>query len=433
MKDKKILILIALVVVLTFIILSASGSSVKSKARLLPERGPQDAAIARLEEQVRQTRDLIHAFVELNIALQKSLDIQRVKTLELEKKFKETSAQNETLTNALSQAKAGLELTEPIRQGLTKINNALAGLWIKPKQEGELLLQLKAINKELDSIDRSIPVLTKENQSYKLKAQNLSRLLEERENNLANLKKQQEEEKAKRLTEARSLLEQGKKDLEKRVAGLKQTNSSLNEKLGMLERDLRQMQDKESQRMGEKEEAIRQKEELIIKYNQHADALSLLVQTNQGMENELNSLRAQLGQLNKEYVNLKEAHKNAQATLAQNEPELGRRANSILNLQERIAELEAKSGESQLKYKEMEKESATLREQNVAVQLEKEDLGDQLNQARFRLNDLESQLGQITNIIKPAASTQGASGQKQEGAKKIEVELFPQTQNLEEK
>lgn len=455
MKDKKILILIAFVGVLLMVILFVSGSPKKSKTRFAQIR-PQEVTIAKLEAQVQQVRDLIQAFVEFNISLQKNLDEERqvfeqerAKVIKLQESLQEASAKNEDLTKKLTQAKVGLELTEPIRQELTKINNALAGLWIKPKQETEILLQLKAINKELDSIDRSIPPLLKENQSYKRQAQNLTTLLDSKESELAILRKQQEEnrtemqglnnrlkylsEDMKKVNTAKSLLEQKGSELEKTVEGLKQTNSSLNEKLGMLERDLRQMQDKQSQIIREKEEAIRQKEEVITKYNQQADTLVLLVQTNQEMENKLNSLKAELGQLNKEYANLKSEYKNTQATLMQNETELGRRANSILNLQERIAQLEAKSGESQLKSKDMEKECATLREQNVGVQLEKEELGNQLNQARLRLNDLESQLAQITNIIKPAASTQGTSGQKQEGAKKIEVELFPQTQNLEVK
>jgi chromosome segregation ATPase len=456
MKDKKILILIASAGVLLMVILSVSGCPTKSKTSLSQIR-PQEVNIAKLQAQIEQARDLIRAFVEFNISLQKSLDTQRqiseqerVKILGLEQKLKETSAQNETLTNELTQAKEALELTAPIRQELTKINNALAGLGIKPKQEKEILLQLKATNKELDSIDHSIASLLKENLSYKRQAQNLSALLDSKNSELATLIKQQEEnrtemqglnnrlrhlsEDMKKLNTAKSLLEQKASELEKTVERLKQTNLSLNEKLGMFERNLRQMENKESKIIKEKEKAIRQKEELISKYNQQTDTLTLLIQTNQEMENKLNFLKAELGkleQLNKEYANLKSEYKNTQATLIQNETELGRRANSILNLQERINELEAKAADSQLKSLELEKECATLREQNVAAQLEKEELGSQLNQAKLRLSDLESQLIQIGNILKPLPPAEASLPQQQEDAKKVEVEIFPQTQNLE--
>lgn len=422
MKDKKILILIASVVILTFIVLFALGSSVKSKARLLPQTGPQDVAIARLEAQIKQARDLIRAFVELNISLQKSLDMQRqiseqerVRIFGLEQKLKETSAHNETLTNELSQAKVGLELTQPMRQRLAQIEDNLARLDIRASKVGRLKRQLQALNKTLESINHKVPSLIKEEVDKK---QSMSKEL-----NVLS-------EQLKMADKARAFLEQKSLDLEKTVEGLEQANSTLNEELIKLDKALKEMQDKQAQLIHEREETIRQKDEAVAKQTQQVDSLVLLNQKNQELENKLNSLRAELEQLNKEYVNLKEEHKNAQTTLAQNETELGRRANSILNFQERIAELEAKLGGIQSKSKDMEKECATLREQNVAVQLEREELKGQL---KLRLNDLENQLAQITNIIKPAASTQGTSGQKQEGTKKIEVELFPQTQNLEVK
>ena len=423
MKDKKILILIVFVVALTFIILSVWDSSVKTKARLLLyEAESQDVTVARLETQIKQARDLIRAFVELNISLQKSLDMQRqiseqerVRIFGLEQKLKETSAHNETLTNELSQAKVGLELTQPIRQRLAQIEDSLAKLDIRASKVGRLKRQLQALNKTLESINHKIPNLIKEEVDKK---QSMSKEL-----NVLS-------EQLKMADKTKAFLEQKSLDLEKTVEGLEQANSTLNEELIKLDKALKEMQDRQAQLIHEREEAIRQKDEAVAKQTQQVDSLALLIQRNQELENKLNSLRVELEQLNKEYVNLKEGHQNAQAILAKNETELGRRANSILNLQERITELEAKLDGVQLKSKDMEKECATLREQNVAVQLEREELKGQL---KLRLNDLENQLAQITDIIKPAASTQGTAGQKQEGTKKIEVELFPQTQNLEVK
>lgn len=442
MKDKKILILIVFATALTFVILFVTRPT--KGGRAVSIRAPSAALetnASKLENQIQQARDLIDALVRLNFSLQNNLNEQKAsfkqernEKIYFQQNLKDAVLQIEALNKELNRAKTDLELTEPIRQKLDQINTALANLWIKPQQEKELKQQLGALEMDLNSIDRLIPTLLRENKSYEQEAQTSSELLKKKEDEavslVAKLKDEQTRNQVlsknfdilskdlKAAKELRSLLEKRSLDLKKKVETLRQGNLSLNEQVNALEKDLRDLQNRLSRVTREKELALKQ-----------IDQARITVQNAQKLQEELNKFQSQFEQLNREYANLKEEHKGTQTTLTQNETELAKRAEKILNLQERVSEMEARLGELQLKSNELQKEGALLREQNVAVQLERETLRDQLDQAKLHLNDLENQLAQISSILKPSPKSTEVQPQRQwEGAKKVDVELIPQTQ-----
>ena len=194
-----------------------------------------------------------------------------------------------------------------------------------------------------------------------------------------------------------------------------QTLSDLTRINKKLEKDLKSRESELGQFAQEKQTLLKELEKA-----------KMAAQGTRKLQEELKQLQARLGQLDDEGLNLKNGYREAQEIIKQNDAELGKRANKILVLEEKLTSMEFKLGEIQLKSGEMEKETALLREQNIAIQLEREDLRSQLHQTGIRLSALENQASQISDIIRqaPAVKPAEASLPKEE-AKRVEVELYP--------
>ena len=148
------------------------------------------------------------------------------------------------------------------------------------------------------------------------------------------------------------------------------------------------------------------------------------------LQEQLKQLQVRSEKLSKNYADLKNEYIKADETIKQNTLALGKRADRILVLSEKLTETRSGLKDIRSKYQEIEKESAALREQNVAAQLEREELKIQLSQARVKLKEFESQASQITNILKSIHTAEASSGLPQEEPdenKKIEVELYQST------
>jgi len=515
MKDKRFLVFISLLIIVVLAFLFFAKPVNKNKLNLrLPES--QNSDIAKLEAQIQQLSNLVHASAQTNLSLQKELVVQkevlrqsRERRLELEQKLNDALTQSDALTKELEQAKSGLSdlegLTAPIKAKLKEIDNSLANSWLKPQQEKNLLQQLQAINKELDTLGHSIPELVKENKSYKQKAQSLASLADMKEVELVSLKKQLEQEKAnkqpfidrinaltdelKMVTKNKSILEQKSADVDKAIEKLKQENSFLNQALMKFEQELKEANNKQIEsskekdlaltqkdalikekdlQLSQKEEelkkekdlalsqkddalkekdlAIQQKEEVLKKQEEQQAKVILLTQANQELEKGIGSLKVELEKLNKDYAAWQSEQKNTQEIIKQHEAELGKRADKIVVLQEKLSEMEDKLSEIQLKSKDMQKESALLREQYVVIQLEKENLKSQLEQTKLKLSNLQSQISQtiqlnanlqnqfqqINSILKTTEQPQGYTKEESvpsAASKKVEVQLYPQNKS----
>jgi len=486
MKDKNFLIFIIFSVIVLLAFLFISRPLNKKDLNLRPTE-PQGSTIAKLEAQIQQLSNLVHASGQTNLSLQKELVVQkevlrqsRERRLELEQKLNDALTQSDALSKELEQAKSGLSdlegLTAPIKAKLKEIDNSLTNFFLRPRQEKELLAQLGSINKELDALVHSIPDLVKENKSYKEKAQSLAVLLEKKEQDLLTLKKQAEQEQIykqsvndkinaltqelKAVTKAKAALEQKSADLDKAIEKIKQENSSLNQALIKFDQELKEANNRQMQANKEKDLAlnqrdeaikqkdleVKQKEEALKKQEEQAGKIILLTQVNQELEKGINSLKVELDKLNKDYAAWQAEQKSAQDIIKQNEAELGKRADKILVLQEKLSDMEAKLGEIDSKSKGMQKESALLREQYVSIQLEKENLRGQLEQTKIKLTNLQSQISQtlqlnadlqnqfqqINSILKSPEQPQGYTKEKpvlSGASKKVEVELYPQNKS----
>lgn len=377
MKRQNILVIIAFLAACGYLV----SLQFPKKERLgqTPKTGKSNVE---LELRIEQLNDLLQAIIQANLVRH---------TVEQEKpqpgliqKLQEVTAQKEALRQELIQAKTGLELVRPTKQ--------------------------------------------KENTANKIRIENLMKRLKEKDNALAALKKQLGEEKAGRQADSKDLkrasrelkmakntksaLEGALSETEKKKEGFKTTNASLKLEINKSGKELKSLRNTLEQLSKEKQALAKELEE--------ARAASLGTEK---LRKDIEQLRAQLELLNKTYADLRNEYLKGQEVLKQNEIESGRRADRILVLQEKLTQAEAQLADTQLKYKEMEKESALVREQNVAVQLEREDLKNQLEQAKLRLNELGNQVSQISNILKTVKTAEAAL--PKEEAERVEVELFP--------
>ena len=341
---------------------------------------------------------------------------------------------------------------------------------MKPGKENEIKKQLENLNKTLNSIETKIPDILKENTSYRAKTQDLTRASEKQQKEIVQLKSEliQRQFLAKNLNNLSEELKRAKLEkaaLEKAGSQLKETNLSLTIKLDTLGEQLRDAHGSLSQAVQEKETEIKQNRETLQRAKQLEDAILVLTQRNQALDNELTPLKNQLealkeeklkltkeieeakatGQdalmlqeqlkqlqvrseeLSKNYTDLKNEYVKADETIKRNTLELGKRADKILVLSEKLTETRSGLKDIQSKYKEIEKESAALREQNVAVQLEREELKNQLTQTKAKLKEFENQASQITNILKSIHTAEASSSltpDEPDENKKIEVELY---------
>lgn len=351
----------------------------------------------------------------------------------------------------------------------------------------EVIAQKQALEQELIQQARaSLELARPAKQRLSEQEQNLSRQLKEKENAALSLKNQLGEEKAKydnlsknfnnaslelkRIKNTKTALERAVIEAERIKDELKQTNVSLKAAESRAKGELKEAQAKLSLSFQEKESAIKQKDEALRQKEQLRQSLEEFKQANQRSEKELGSLensieqldkeklmlkyeleeakklnlntqklqqelaqlRAQLELLNKTYADLQNEHTVIQQALKQNEIDLGSRADRILVSEEKLKIAQAQLADTQLKYKDIEKDTSLLREQNVAVQIEREGLKNQLQQARLRLSELENQTLQISSILNTAKTTPAPAPAKEdtgrteaEPGQRVEVELYP--------
>jgi chromosome segregation ATPase len=416
MKDKKIFILIAFAGIIIFILLFASRPAGKDGQQPDLSDITRQANIAQLESQVQQLRGLITAFVGLNQSFKASFQEEKEQRSALQQALSKASLQNESLSQELNRAKVGLELTLPIKQGIDKIQGSLSGLSLAPGKEKEISRQLADISRQLKLVDAQIPGLLKENASYKQLADTMQGLLKRQEEDISALKSALDEEKAKtrEAKNTRELSERKSTDFERVKNNLITANASLHTEINQLTRALKDTRGKLSQAAMEKEA------------NNTREAKTLR-QDNRKLHEQLNQLQEQLARLQKDSEALRDDYAAARETLKNNEASLGSRADKILVLEETLAGIRGQLSEIQSLYGELEKESAILREQSVAGQLEREDLKSQLSQSRLKLSGLENRLSQIGVILetpKPAEATLPKEEARQD-AKRVEVELYP--------
>ncbi|MEK6567720.1 MAG: hypothetical protein AABZ27_03145 [Candidatus Omnitrophota bacterium] len=470
MKDKKLLVLLIFLAIIGSVMLFLLRPIPNAEDLPAKDQESLQQNVLKLQSQVKQLQGLLRGFVLVNHSINTTFLKEKNQRADLEKLLKDITAQNEILTKDLTQSKVSLELTKELRGKVDAAKELISGLNLKPGKENEIKKQLESLNKTLNSIETKIPDILKENTSYRAKTQDLTRTSEKQQKEIVQLKSEliQKQFLAKNLNNLSEELKRAKLEkavLEKAGSQLKETNFSLTVKLDTLGEQLRDARGSLSQAVQEKETEIKQNRETLQRAKQLEDAILILTQRNQTLENELTPLKNQLealkeerlrltkeieeakatGQnalmlqeqlkqlqtrseeLSKNYTDLKNEYIKADETIKRNTLELGKRADKILVLSEKLTETRSGLKDIQSKYKEIEKESVALREQNVAAQLEREELKNQLTQTRAKLKEFESQASQITNILKSIHTAEASSGLPLDEPyenKKIEVELY---------
>jgi chromosome segregation ATPase len=428
MKDKVfILIVVVLVGVLfSIIFLSPSPSGrrkaagrqgVKTHAQKNAAGAPAEASNEQLQEEITQAKAMVSALVGMNATLKKnnaSLD-ESVKRLQeslgkandenanLKSTLDDTTSKRDALVKEMTSLRVVVdelkESTGPIKLRLKDIAAGLEG----PAATRDTKRQLRSLDEKLSSIDSDIARLIKENNAYRISAQNLQGLLSDKNKELDSLKKQAagagpEKDNLKSQISALSReLEQIKKNksiFEDTISELNKKNASLNEELGRLNAMVKGKSEAPkqlAQAIKERDEAIKSKQDLEA-------SIAALNAKNEQLERTLNATRAQLDGINKEYGDFKAQYNAAKESSAAGQTELAKRADEILRLRDKLIVSDAKTDELKSAISNQEKETANLRERFVGIQMENENLKDELSQTKNKLNDLKAQLSQIADM-----------------------------------
>lgn len=400
MKRQNVLIIITLLSIAAYFI---SLQFVRKER--LDQTLQAEKSSAELELRIEQLNDLLQAIIQTNLA-RRTVEQEKPQPDFIQKPLvppggQEIFAQKEALGQELIQAKTGLALVRPMNPALLNNNR---------------------VDSEKGGVKQ------KENTADKSQIENLSKQLKEKENGAAVLRNQLDQEKANRQTASKNLqsisaelkmakntkstLERAITETEKLKDELKTTNTLLKLEIRKSKKELTSLKNTLGQLSKEKQALAKELDEI--------KAASLGTEK---LRKEIEQLRVKLELLNKTYSDLRNEYLAAQEAIKQNEAELGKRADRILVSEEKLKIAEVQLADRQLKWTDLEKESALSREQNVAVQLEREELKNQLQQAKLRLNELENQATQILKLLKPAGTT-GVTLSKEE-SKRVEVELFP--------
>jgi chromosome segregation ATPase len=429
MTDKKILFLVIGLLSAFFVLFHM----------LRPSKQPKPALMkANPALEVEQLKETVESFGKFNTSLHRAFKEEKEKTnqavekmVQLQEELKETVTQKELLSQELTEARSKLEVTLPLRQRALAIEEQLVN--VDPASENQSLLkaQVDALLKGLDTLSQQIPVLAQENRSYRTQVETLSTLLQGKDKELVMLKQQTEEDKVKNkalnqnvdtvleqlmsITKEKAALEQKLADLQKNTGGSIAQESAIKETLLSMEKNLQEFQGKQAR-------LIQEKQELSEQVAKQKTGLSLLDKKNHSLVNEVNELRASLEKVRTHYEALKDAQGKSDGDKKAKEDELARRRTEISDIQEKLTKSEAGVLDLQFKYKEAKKESALLREQFVYLQLEREKLRDELNQAKVKLYELQSKFQQIEQAVKtgaPVVLTQPSENT----SKKVNVEL----------
>lgn len=441
MKNKKILILLAFAAVLSGVFFLLRPTT-EHKDQIIPEEFRQEAEegrIDRLTLEAKEGGDLIYTFEQMNVSIKNNLNTKEQqlreeieKSRNLQAKLKEFILQNEILNKELASTKANLvelkELTQPIRRRFEGIEDtfeaievSLTDAAISPREVRKIRRQLVSAGKKLDAIDRQIPGLIQENKSYRKQAETLKSLLGERDAQVQDLENEQavRQKELEKLISAKSILEKNSGDLEEKNILLNQTLSQLKEQLKNSQADYEQLSlereslisqiEQEKNKISQLDQKLSQRDyahqQLQGEYTnlktKQEGLIKELTQTKgqrAELDEQLNLTRAELEKLDNEHLGLKKEYSKVQARIAQNEIKLAKRAERILNFQDRLALNERKIEELQKDSRQQKQESTSLRKQYVIRQLENETLKDQLNRHKQRLAVLQTQIIQIVEV-----------------------------------
>jgi chromosome segregation ATPase len=429
-------------------------------------------------EKVLELRDRLWKSLAQNKYLAKKaagLYQEREKADELEKKLNDGLLKSQMLSGELDELKAKLDLAAPIKQRLAQLENSLSLITPEPERQEELKMRLESISAEISSLNNNIvellgikptygkdaqgltagslvkPVLDKDEvrmprETYKkLTAESLelqgaieairkdyANLFKEYKATQGKLKNSQLEQSARsekilalqeKLNQAQNQLiplQMQSAEAEKEVATLKKQYEDLNKEYAQAQEQSKNNQE-EFSASSEKIVALQEK---------------LNLAENKSMETQakLQSAEKQYADLREQYASLKEEYTDALSLLKKNQVDSNNRTEKILALQDKLSQAEERLAKSLSETKGIEKESAGLREQYVAIQLEKEGLVFELDQARQKLAELQKKLDQISNLFAPSEEPPSLSSRPETLApeprsKKVEVELLPKDNN----
>ena len=475
MKDKKTLLFVLLALIFSAIVLAYLGSPARKKTIRTTHIKPQEAA--ETTRQLEQLKDSFQAIVQINRKIDGSLQEEKKERVRLEQALNDANAQQQSLVEQkqslldqqrvlaeqqqsllkeLAQAKAQVAATQPLRQKITAIESSLDQSSATGPKKNELKHILKDIHKKLDALDSQAPLSLKENASSKQRAENLQAMLSQKETRIQELENQAAAKAQKNQpskTDALNIpgelkkMRQEREGLDKKITGLENVRAELAQANAALARENTRLEKTVNEAQRRLAAFEKEKETLTTHYNaslknlqessqRHlantdeekqvlvkslADARNSLTNT-QKLQNEAAALQKQLTQLTDAYAQLQNAYTAVKETLSNNEIELGKRANRILSAEEKQVDAHYKLSEVQARAKELERESALLREQNVAVQIEKETAKTQLARVTQRLSELEGQASLITTILQ---NTKLPEPPLSHETKKIKLEITP--------
>ena len=479
MKDKRILIIIAFAAIVLGFLLFISRQTLDRSGDLKPE---SEIDSVRIIKEIRQAKDLIQAVVIMNASLNKKLNEkdrrlnkQKEKAENLQVKLKELSLENKRLDEELTWSKQefkkqlagfkkGLDSIETqiprlikknkeyqneaevlealIEQKETQIQDLTQELKQGLTKEKELKSAQLALEKELAKIQDKGSLLEKQLSESNLKIQNLEGQLNEglaKQDELSQaqlaLKKelakiqdksffleQQLNEKDAQIQNLEAELKQGltkEKELKSAQITLVEKVNELQKKNVLLKEQLDQ----------EQEQVVQLSKQIETQQDEHDRAVFSLEKSYQIIQERLRFNRAELEKLNSDYVSLKREYESTKVVIAGNEIELAKRADRILNLQDRLTIAGKNIEQFENDSLQQKEESTTLRRQYVARQLENETLRYQLNQYKRKLADLQTHIVQVseTNSLlqdRLQEISEIFTGAK---AKKVNIELIPKT------
>src|SRR3989338_4898819 len=275
MKDKKLLILLIFLAIIGSVMLFLLRPLKKTEDLGAKDKESLQQNVIKLQSQVKQLQGLLRGFVLVNHSINTTFLKEKNQRGDLEKLLKDITAQNEILTQDLTQSRVSLELTKELRGKVDAAEKLIAGLNLKPGKENEIKRQLENLNKTLNSIETKIPDILKENTSYRAKTQDLTRASEKQQKEIAQLKNEliQKQFLAKNLNNLSEELRRAKVEkavLEKAGSQLKDANFSLTAKLDKLGEELSNARGSLSQAVREKEAEMKQSREALQKSRQLA-------------------------------------------------------------------------------------------------------------------------------------------------------------------
>jgi hypothetical protein len=149
---------------------------------------------------------------------------------------------------------------------------------------------------------------------------------------------------------------------------------------------------------------------------------------------QVNDLKAQIHILTDENAVLKEKYSMSQDITDQHKKALAAGSQKEFTLQTRVVEAETALSQSNARYRDLERNVASLRERYVANELEKEGLKIKLNQLSSELSDVRSKflalLGKISDIFQSPGEI--SPGARYNLTSVIGVELFPNTTDIKQ-